>query len=196
MSKVEAFNLAAVVAGKKEVSTKDTKYVTEGAYSCKVIGVETSVTRNDYNGAPYVQFNIKTVCGKVGRAKFWAVRETDKPSTKEWKAKTLKEFLVNCGVVNFTNDTDAIKAATGMKVNITFIYEEYIGYNKETDEPYVRKAVKYRWSSKDGHRISYKDDLNQTLSKQDYNRFIAEKSEWESQNGANTTASDDEDLPF
>ena len=196
MSKVESFNLSAVVAGKKEKSTKGTKYVREGSYVCEITGVETSDSREDYNGAPYLQFNISTTSNELGRARFWAVRESDKPSTKEWKAKQLKEFLINCGVTDFSNDTDAIKQAVNKKVNITFVYEEYVGRIKDTDEPIVRKAIRYAWSSKDGQKIGYKDSYNKPLSIEDRKQFDVEHGVWMADSGGVKTSASDDDLPF
>ena len=196
MSKVESFNLSAIVAGKKERSTKETKYVREGPSSCEITGIETSDSREDYSGAPYLQFNISTTSNELGRARFWAVRESDKPSTKEWKAKQLKEFLINCGVTDFSNDTDAIKQAVNKKVNITFVYEEYVGRIKDTDEPIVRKAIRYAWSSKDGEKIGYKDSYNKPLSIEDRKQFDVEHSEWKSNSGVEKTDTSGDDLPF
>ena len=195
--KVEAFNLSAIVAGKKEKSTKETKYVREGSYSCTVTGVETSDSRDNYQGAPYIQYNITTTSNELGRARFWVVRESDKPSTREWKSKRLKEFLIDCGVKDFSNDSDSIKGAVNKKVNITFIYEEYVGHNKDTDEPVVRKAIRYAWSSKDGAKIGYKDSYNKPLSIEDRKQFELEHKEWKSNSGAvEATDIDEDDLPF
>ena len=122
MDRTVAFNLQNVEAGTKQKPTKDTKYITEGAYNCEIISVETSASRDNYNGAPYIMFNVKSG-DKIGRARFWAIRESDKPSSKEWKEKQLKDFLVNCGVTDFTDDTESIRQAVGKKVNICFTNE-------------------------------------------------------------------------
>ena len=191
MDRTVAFNLQNVEAGTKQKPTKDTKYITEGAYNCEIISVETSASRDNYNGAPYIMFNVKSG-DKIGRARFWAIRESDKPSSKEWKAKQLKDFLVNCGVTDFTDDTESIRQAVGKKVNICFTYEEYISYNKETDKPLIRKAIKYRWSSKDGQKIAYKEDYNQPLSKEDMKDYMQKKEQFDSA----STPEETEDLPF
>lgn len=191
MDRTVAFNLQNVEAGTKQKPTKDTKYITEGAYNCEIISVETSASRDNYNGAPYIMFNVKSG-DKIGRARFWAIRESDKPSSKEWKAKQLKDFLVNCGVTDFTDDTESIRQAVGKKVNICFTYEEYISHNKETDEPLIRKAIKYRWSSKDGQKIAYKEDYNQPLSKEDMKDYMQKKEQFDSA----STPEETEDLPF
>lgn len=192
MDKTISFNLGSVETGTKQKATKYTEYISEGAYNCKVLSVETSATREDYGGAPYVMFNIKSG-EKLGRAKFWAIRESDKSSTKEWKAKQLKEFLINCGVTDFTDDAESIKQAVGKKVNITFIYEEYVTNNRETDEPIIRKAIKYRWSSKDGTKIAYKEEYNQPLSKEDMKDYMDKRDEFSTNS---TNVEDDDPLPF
>ena len=66
---------------------------------------------------------------KVGRCRFWAVKETDKPSTQEWKTKQIKDFLVNAGVKDFSDDSKAMNDAIGNSLMVTFISEEYIGKN-------------------------------------------------------------------
>lgn len=196
MDKVIEFNLASVEAGTKQQSNENTQYIREGAYNCEITSIETSKSRENYNGAPYITFNVKSG-DKLGRAKFWAVRESDKPSSKEWKAKQIKEFLINCGITDFSNEATAIKEAIGKKVNITFTYEEYVTKHRETGEPLIRKAVKYRWSSKDGEKIIYKDEYNQTLSKEDMSKYMAEKQEFENSNSnIESVEQDTEDLPF
>tara|TARA_R110000782_G_scaffold2679_7_gene10118 strand:+ start:3465 stop:4043 length:579 start_codon:yes stop_codon:yes gene_type:complete len=192
MDKTISFNLGSVETGTKQQTTKDTEYIREGAYHCEVIGVETSATRENYSGAPYITFNVKSD-NKLGRAKFWAIRETDKPSTQQWKAKQLKEFLVNCGVTDFSDDAESIKQAINKKVNITFIYEEYVSNDRKTDEPVIRKAIKYRWSSKSGTKIAYKEEYNQPLSKEDMKDYMQKKEGF----GSNVTLDENDiDLPF
>ena len=192
MDKTISFNLGSVETGTKQKSTKNTEYITEGAYNCEVISVETSSSREDYSGAPYIMFNVKSG-NKLGRARFWAIRESDKPSSKEWKAKQLKEFLVNCGVIDFSDDAESIKQAVGKKVNITFIYEEYVTNDRDTDEPIIRKAIKYRWSSKDGSKIAYKEEYNQPLSKEDMQEYMDKKEDYTAKS---REVEKEEDLPF
>ena len=192
MDKTISFNLGSVETGTKQKPTKNTEYITEGAYHCEVISVETSSSREDYNGAPYIMFNVKSG-NKLGRARFWAIRESDKPSTQEWKAKQLKEFLVNCGVSDFSDDAESIKQAVGKKVNITFIYEEYVTNNRETDEPIIRKAIKYRWSSKDGSKIAYKEEYNQPLPKEEMKEYMDKREDYIAKS---REVEKEEDLPF
>ena len=192
MDKTVAFNLSSIDTGTKQKLTKNTEFITEGSYNCEVLSVETSESRENYNGAPYIMFNVKSG-NKLGRARFWAVRESDKPSTKEWKAKQLKEFLINCGVREFDDEVKAIQSAVGSKVNITFTYEEYVTNNKETDEPVIRKAIKYRWSSKDGSKIVYKEEYNQSLSKEDMKDYMNQKEDYTAKS---REVENEEDLPF
>ena len=69
---------------------------------------------------------------------------------------------------------------------------EYISHNKETDEPLIRKAIKYRWSSKDGQKIAYKEDYNQPLSKEDMKDYMQKKEQFDSA----STPEETDDLPF
>jgi len=169
---IEAFNLSSVSTPKKDTDRGERKeYVSAGAYRCKVTGIVTSDNINNYSGSPFVSFEVVTETGKHGRCRFWAIKETDAPKTKEWKAKSLKDFLVNCGVSNFSTDSDAIKSATGNWVNVVFTYEEYITKDKNTNEPKKGRMIRYRWSSKDGEEITYNPKYNKPLNPEDEAQF-------------------------
>ena len=62
------------------------------------------------------------------------VKESDKPSTREWKTKQIKDFLVNAGVRDFSDDSKAMNDAIGNSLMVTFISEEYIGINKDNKD--------------------------------------------------------------
>ena len=173
------------------------EYITPGAHECKITGMTTSDQLDDYSGSPFIDYAI-TSNGKVGRCRFWAVKETDKPSTQEWKKKQIKEFLVNAGVKDFKDDSRAMNLAINNSLMITFISEEYIGVNRETQEPIIREATKYRWSAKIGGKCNYNNDMNQTLSEEDMQEFRRKHSEWTKANdtvNANVSSQDD-DMPF
>ena len=188
MSNIIAFDLASCKAGKSNI-TKETAWLKEGAHRCQVLSLSNSKDRDGYGGAPYLEYEVVNDTGKSGRAKFWVVRETDSPKSQEWKKNTLHEFLTNCGVVDFSDDATSIKAAIGSWINICFTFEEYMTIKE--GQPVKRKAIRYRWSSRDGGRIKYDPKYNKPISPLDEETFIKE-------NSATTSpvSSDDENLPF
>ena len=171
------------------------EYITPGAYECKITGLSTSEQLEDYKGSPFIQYAV-TSNGKVGRCRFWVVKETDKPSTQEWKSKQIKDFLVNAGVKHFNDDSKAMNDAIGNSLMITFISEEYIGKNRDNDEPVIRTATKYRWSAKSGGKCTYNHDMNQTLTTEQTSEFSMKHSEWSKSNTVAQSAASDEDMPF
>ena len=77
---------------------------------------------------------------------------------------------------------------------IVQLSEEYIGINKETEEPVIRTAVKYRWSSKLGGKCTYNNDMNKTLSNEEMAEFSSKHASW---GAAQAVAQDaDDDMPF
>ena len=187
------FNLNTTTTGKAK--GEKVEYITPGAYECKITGITTSEQLEDYKGSPFIDYTV-TSNGKVGRCRFWAVKETDKPSTKEWKTKQLKDFLINAGVRDFSNDSNAMNDAIGNSLMVTFISEEYIGKNRDNDEPVIRTSVKYRWSAKSGGKCTYNANMNQELSEEEMSEFSMKHSEWSKANQAVSASSDDEDMPF
>ena len=89
-----------------------------------------------------------------------------------------------------------MNAAIHQDLMIAFISEEYIGINKETEEPVIRTAVKYRWSSKVGGKCTYNNDMNQTLTDEQMAEFSKKHSEWSKANNTMQTITEDEDMPF
>ena len=187
------FNLNTTTTGKAK--GERVEYITPGAHECKVTGLTTSDQLEDYKGSPFIQYAV-TSSGKVGRCRFWAVKETDKPSTQEWKSKQIKDFLVNAGVKDFNDDSKAMNDAIGSSLMITFISEEYIGKNRDNDEPVIRTATKYRWSAKSGGKCTYNHDMNQTLTTEQTSEFSMKHSEWSKSNTVAQSAASDEDMPF
>ena len=171
------------------------EYITPGAYECKITGLSTSEQLEDYKGSPFIQYAVMSN-GKVGRCRFWAVKETDKPSTKEWKTKQIKDFLVNSGVKDFSDDSKAMNDAIGNSLMIAFISEEYISKNRDNQEPVIRNATKYRWSAKSGGKCTYNNDMNQTLTDEQMSEFSMQHSEWSKANSSMASSSNDEDMPF
>ena len=187
------FNLNTTTSGRAK--SEKIEYITPGAYECKITGVTTSEQLEDYKGSPFIQYAV-TSNSKVGRCRFWAVKETDKPSTKEWKTKQIKDFLINAGVKDFSDDSKAMNDAIGKSLMITFISEEYIGINRENEEPVIRTATKYRWSAKSGGKCTYNHDMNQTLTDEQMSEFSTKHSEWSKANSSMAASSNDEDMPF
>ncbi len=193
MDNVIAFDLASCQIKPTKIVENKT-YLKEGAHRCQVLSVSNSKQRDNYSGAPYIEFDVVNANGEYGRAKFWAVRESDSPKSAEWKKNTLHEFLTNCGVVDFSDDIQSIKSAINSWINICFTFEEYM--TSKDGEPVKRKAVRYRWSSKDGMRIKYDPKYNKPLSP-------VEESTWKTENGFGNAQPhsvsqpmDDQNLPF
>jgi len=187
------FNLNTTTATKAK--GEKVEYITPGAYECKITGLTTSDQLEDYKGSPFIQYSVSSN-GKVGRCRFWAVKETDKPSTKEWKTKQLKDFLINAGVRDFSDDSKAMNDAIDKSLMVTFISEEYIGKNKENEEPVIRTSVKYRWSAKSGGKCTYNQDMNQELNEDQMHEFTMKHSAWTAAKSAMPSSDNDEDMPF
>ena len=97
---------------------------------------------------------------------------------------------------DFSDDSKAMNDAIDKSLMITFISEEYIGKNKENEEPVIRTSVKYRWSAKSGGKCTYNQDMNQELNEEQMSEFSMKHSEWSKANKEVASASDDEDMPF
>lgn len=187
------FNLNATTT-KRAVGEK-VEYITPGAHECKITGLTTSEQLEDYKGSPFIQYAV-TSNGKVGRCRFWVVKETDKQSTQEWKSKQIKDFLVNAGVKDFSDDSNAMNDAIGNSLMVTFISEEYISKNRDNQEPVIRTATKYRWSAKSGGKCTYNNDMNQTLTDEQMADFSKQHSDWSNANSSISAAAADDDMPF
>ena len=172
------------------------EYIEPGAHKCKITGLTTSDNLENYNGSPFIQYTVKSNSGKVGRCRFWVVKESDKQSTREWKTKQIKDFLINAGVKDFSDDSKAMNDAIHKDIMIAFISEEYIGVNKETEEPVIRTAVKYRWSSKVGGKCTYNEDMNKTLSNEEMAEFSSKHASWGAAKAVAQDAANDDDMPF
>ena len=187
------FNLNTTTSGRAQ--GEKVEYITPGAHECKITGLTTSDQLEDYKGSPFIQYSV-TSNGKAGRCRFWAVKETDKPSTQEWKSKQIKDFLINSGVKDFNDDSKAMNEAIGKSLMITFISEEYIGVNKDNQEPVIRTSTKYRWSAKSGGKCTYNHDMNQTLTNDQMSEFSEKHAAWSKSNTIAQSAANDEDMPF
>ena len=187
------FNLNTTTSGKAQ--GEKVEYITPGAYECKITGLTTSDQLEDYKGSPFIQYSVAS-SGKVGRCRFWVVKETDKPSTQEWKSKQIKDFLVNAGVRDFNDDSKAMNEVIGNSLMITFISEEYVSINKDNQEPVIRTSTKYRWSAKSGGKCTYEHKMNQTLDDEKMSEFSQKHAAWSKSNTIASKAMDDEDMPF
>ena len=185
------FNLNTTISNSGEKK----EYIKPGVYHCKIVSITTSDLLETYKGSPFITFNVVSD-GKQGRVQMWAVKNTDKPSTQDWKKKQMKDFLVNSGVTVFTDDSVAMNDAIGKELMITFISEEYISVNRETGEPVIRTSVKYRWSNKSGTKCAYNVDMNKTLSNEDKVKYTLLHSTWQQNNNTVVIEEDDEDMPF
>ncbi len=173
------------------------EYIKPGAHQCKVVSITTSDLIDNYKGSPFITFNVESN-GKLGRVQMWAVKQTDKPSTQDWKKKQMKDFLVNAGVSDFSDDSKAMNDVIGKELMITFISEEYVTTNRETGEPVIRESVKYRWSNKLGAKCAYNADMNKKLSNDDRGKYQTMMEQYNSVSSSveNTDGNTFEDLPF
>ena len=173
------------------------EYLKPGAYQCKIVSITTSDLLENYKGSPFITFNVVSN-SKSGRVQMWAVKSTDKPSTQEWKKKQIKDFLVNSGVTDFSDDSKAINDSIGKDVMITFISEEWVSTNRDTGEPVIRESVKYRWSNKVGSKCAYNSEMNKKLSQEDKSKYKTMMEQWGSVSSSveNSDGMTDEDLPF
>ena len=173
------------------------EYLKPGAYQCKIVSITTSDLLENYKGSPFITFNVVSN-SKSGRVQMWAVKSTDKPSTQEWKKKQIKDFLVNSGVTDFSDDSKAINDSIDKDVMITFISEEWVSTNRDTGEPVIRESVKYRWSNKVGSKCAYNSEMNKKLSQEDRNKYKTMMEQWGSVSSSveNSDGMTDEDLPF
>lgn len=199
--KVLPFDLKVVTTGPAE--GQKFEYITPGAHLCEVTGIKTSDQLDNYTGSPFIDFLV-TSSGKIGKCRFWAVKDTDKKSSKDWKIKQLRDFLINCGVRDFSDDTKAMNDAIGKKLMVAFTSQEYTTITKGTGEPVIRTSVGYRWSAKEGGKCTYNPDMNRELSEDERTKFMEEHKAWARQNneinnndvesfGDNIA---DEDMPF
>ena len=167
---IERFNLADYKSGVTNTKKSNGEYpqrVTPGAYVCTVTGFKNSTEIENYGGSPFIEFYMLTECGKLATARFWVIKETDSPKSKDWKRKQLKDFLMNCGVKDFSSDLNACKESVNKRIQCAFVSEEYVGRDKESGTPIKRTAVKYLWSSAMGKKITYDSKYNKTLSEED-----------------------------
>ena len=75
---------------------------TPGSYTCTVNGQLSEKEMEGYTGSPFLDFILYTSDGKKTKARFWTPKETDAPKTADFKRKLLKEFMINCGVKEFS----------------------------------------------------------------------------------------------
>lgn len=199
---MEAFNLSNFKGGQTNPKGSDGKYperATPGGYVCTVTGLKNSSDIEGYTSSPFIEFYLLTEDGKQASARFWVVKQTDKESTKDWKKKQLKDFLMNCGVTEFNSDAEACKSALNRRVQVALVSEEYVGRDKESGTPVKRTAVKYLWSSKIGKKLTYNAKYNKVLSPEDQQLIDGMdnlKSKFETEPTVVSQSHDDSDLPF
>ena len=176
---------------------------TPGSYTVTINGWTDDEHEENYHGSPFIGFNLYTEDGRKNSTRFYKPKDGEKPSTSEFKRKLLKEFLVNAGVTSFDDMDAALNDAVGKRLQCVFCTEEYVGTDRETNEPVVRTALKYKFSKKMGQTIKYDAKYNKTLSPDAHKDFQELHRIWsESQagssndNGVVFESHDGEDLPF
>ena len=160
----------------KNNNKKDYKKVewlkTPGSYTMTINSMSTQDDNPNWQGGtPYIEFAMYTGDGRKITARFYQPKETDKPSSADFKRKLLKEFLVNAGVTEFDNIDDSMTQAIGKRLQCVFCTEEYVGTDRETNEPVVRTALKYKFSKKMGQTIKYDAKYNKSLSPDQHKDF-------------------------
>jgi hypothetical protein len=166
---------------------------TPGSYTCTVNGQLSEKEMEGYTGSPFLDFIMYTSDGKKTKARFWTPKETDAPKTADFKRKLLKEFMINCGVKDFTNMSDALDQVIGKRLQVCFTTQEYIGTDRETNEPVVRTSLQYKFSKKVGETIKYDAKYNRTLSPEQTMQYNELHKLWSE---TKTTVEDDDNLPF
>jgi hypothetical protein len=176
---------------------KKREYLREGGYIVTIKKVQTSAVREDYKGTPYFEFIIETNDGKSQFIKFWDTKPGDAEKTKLFKGRLLKEFLMNCGVVNFDSLDSALDSAVGKQVGVCLSYKEYWYEDRNTGEPKMAKRIEYKYSTVADKIPIYKDSYSRPMTNDDINSFKSAHSLWEKGSEAMTSNLDkDEDLPF
>ena len=151
----------------------------EGAHTVTIKSVNDSKNRDEYSGSPYLDFNLKADDGSEGRARFWKVKPTDKPSSSEFKSRILKQFLINSGLTDFSNPNEVIKNSIGKSLNVLMRSSEYWTTDRNTDEPTIRKRIEYYTSRHDGETLTYNDGINKSLSSDEMNAYVAAHKAWD-----------------
>jgi len=192
------WNLDQTQTSTENYSKKEYKKVdylrTPGAYKVTVNGMTDSANVEGYGGSPYVEFTLFTVDGKKTRARFWTPKEADAEKTADFKRKLLKEFMINCGITDFSDMNTAFSNVTGKTLNVCFTTREYIRTDRETGEPGIGTALDYKFSKKANENVKYDAKYNKTLNQDDLQTLEDLKASW---SGNVTTKSEvDEDLPF
>lgn len=194
--------------GKNNNNKKEYKKVewlkTPGSYICTINGIQTEHDNPNWKGGtPYIEFSVFTEDGRKITPRFYQPKDNDKPESADFKRKLLKEFLVNAGVTDFSNIEDSMKESTGKRLQCVFCTEEYIGTDRETNEPMVRTSLKYKFSKKMGQTIKYDAKYNKQLTPDQHKDFLDLHKVWcessnksTNDNGVVYETNDGEDLPF
>ena len=93
---------------------------TPGAYTVTINGWTDDEHEENYNGSPFIGFSLYTEDGRKNSTRFYKPKNTDKPTSAEFKRKLLKEFLVNAGVTVFDDMDKALNQATGKRLQCVF----------------------------------------------------------------------------
>lgn len=175
---------------------------TPGAYTVTINGWTDDEHEENYHGSPFIGFNLYTEDGRKNSTRFYKPKDTDKPTSAEFKRKLIKEFLVNAGVTVFDDMDKALNEATGKRLQCVFCTEEYVGTDRETNEPIVRTALKYKFSKKMGQTIKYDAKYNKSLSPDQHKDFQELHKIWldsnkaTQDNGVVYESDDADNLPF
>jgi hypothetical protein len=139
-----------------------TNYLTAGVHSVKIDEIKSSSSVEGYKGNPYVEYKVSNSEG-IQYIKFWGITKDTSEKAAKVKTEMFKTFLHNAGVKNFDVFVSAAKEAVGKNINVCLSEEEYWNNDRDTGEPKIRKAIRYKFSSPVGQSITWKESYNKSL---------------------------------
>ena len=156
---------------------------TPGVYKCTVTEVEESP--EDHTGSPYLNFKMKTDDSKMISAKLWVAKDDEDETKANNKDNRIKKFFDGLGVeIPGKTGGELMLEAVGKQIMCAFQAREYVGKNKDTNEPEIKTILNFYYSGKVGEKISDLNESNykQVLSTADERKFKDMKALWLKQN--------------
>lgn len=132
------------------------KYINEpGVFIVKITGYQTSESKKDYKGNPFIEFTVQDVeSEKENTITFYRITGKESDTAREFKLKRLKEFLANANYNDTLNGEDAIKSVIGNRVKALFKQIEYVGKDKDNyNKPVIKTAIEYSFCAAEHNTI-------------------------------------------
>ena len=162
----------------------------------KIISYETSESKKDYKGNPFIEFDLEDEDGRRNTVTFYRItgKETDK--AREFKIKRLKEFLANAEYDESLEGEEAIKSVVGKKVKALFKKVEYIGKDKDNfNKPIIKEVIEYSFCAKVNDTIKGNQSYFHTpLKPIKLEQFKERLAEWEAEHKPTKSKEKDEGL--